>query len=99
MHGPTEAAPAVIVAGRRCPATLSTSEAAAWLGVSVDVLRQRHVKDGPMDVKPVRLGRNLRWPTLLVAHAAGLPARVELHAAPSRPDAADAQVHELASGG
>jgi hypothetical protein len=69
--------PAVIVAGVGYPATLSTIEAAAWLGCSPERL-QAERGTGRLPVEPLTLGRRLRWPTVLVARAIGLEAEIVL---------------------
>jgi hypothetical protein len=89
--------PTVMVAGAPYPLTLSTAEAAEWLGCAEDSL-PRLRGTGKLPVEPLPLGRNLRWPTFAIARAAGLPAEVVVDAASSRPDAADGEVHELPSG-
>lgn len=70
-------APVVIVAGVTYPATLSTIEAAAWLGCSPEGL-QAERGTGRLPVEPLALGRRLRWPTVLVAKAIGLETEIVL---------------------
>ena len=70
-------APVVIVAGVTYPATLSTIEAAAWLGCSPERL-QAERGTGRLPVEPLALGRRLRWPTVLIAKAIGLETEIVL---------------------
>jgi hypothetical protein len=72
--------PVVIVAGITYPATLSTIEAAAWLGCSPERL-QAERGTGRLPVEPLALGRRLRWPTVLIARAIGLETQIVLPAA------------------
>lgn len=67
----------VVVAGITCGATLSTAETAALFQCSPELL-QREVGTGRLPVEPLTLGHRLRRPTLLVAQAIGLPAKVEV---------------------
>jgi hypothetical protein len=69
--------PVVIVAGVTYPATLSTIEAAAWLGCSPERL-QAERGSGRLPVEPLSLGRRLRWPTVLIARAVGLETEIVL---------------------
>jgi hypothetical protein len=69
--------PVVMVAGVTYPATLSTIEAAAWLGCSPERL-QAERGTGRLPVEPLTLGRRLRWPTVLIARAIGLEAEILL---------------------
>ena len=67
--------PSVRLAGQTYPLTLSTEEAARFL----DCSRQRlHAERGTgrLPVEPLQLGRRLRWPTLEIARAVGLPAEL-----------------------
>jgi hypothetical protein len=69
------APPAIVVAGRAYPPTLSTDEAAALLGCHRALLQAERGK-GTLPVEPLQLGHRLRWPTLAVAQALGLPAEI-----------------------
>lgn len=44
------------------PLTVDTKTAAAWLGVGYETLLDA-VKRGEAPVKPIRVGKVLRWPT------------------------------------
>lgn len=72
---PDSPAPRAVVAGRAYPPTLSTDEAAALLGCHRALLQAERGK-GTLPVEPLQLGSRLRWPTLAVAQAVGLPAEV-----------------------
>ncbi len=63
----------VRVAGVDYAATMSTQEVSALFDCSAELL-QRQAGKGQLPVEPLRLGNRLRWPTLLVAAAVGLPA-------------------------
>ena len=70
------AGPALVeVTGRHWPLTLSTAEAAAFLGCSAQRL-QTERGTGRLPVEPLTLGHRLRWPTLKIAGAVGLDARL-----------------------
>ncbi len=56
------------------PATLSTEEVATGFFDCSAELLQRQAGKGQLPVEPLRLGNRLRWPTLLIAQAVGLPA-------------------------
>jgi hypothetical protein len=89
-------APVVVVAGVTYPATLSTGEAAAWLGCSPERL-QAERGTGRLPVEPLALGRRLRWPTVLVARAIGLETEIVLpNAAGSSPNGARPMVDSAA---
>lgn len=66
-------APKVRIAGidEEFPLTLSTDEAAGFLGCCVDRLYQER-GNGTLPVEPLKLGKRLRWPTLKVAESLGL---------------------------
>jgi hypothetical protein len=74
---PTEAPaqPQVFVAGVPYPLTVSTDQAASWLGCSPETLQQSR-GSGRLPVEPLVLGNRLRWPTMLVAQACGLPVEI-----------------------
>jgi hypothetical protein len=85
-------APVVVVAGVTYPATLSTIEAAAWLGCSPERLQAER------GTGRLPLGRRLRWPTVLVARAIGLETEIVLpNAAGSSPNGARPMVDSAAS--
>lgn len=65
----------ICVAGVDYPPTLSTPEVAEFWSCSSELL-QRQVGTGLLPVEPLRLGNRLRWPTLAVAQAVGLPTEV-----------------------
>jgi hypothetical protein len=69
------APPLVEIAGLLYPATLNTTEAAAWLGYTAETLTHKR-GTGILPVEPLELGRKLRWPTIAVAAAVGLQATV-----------------------
>lgn len=73
-HDSGMVAPTFDVAGRRYGATMSTHEAAELFCCSAERLQQERGR-GTLPVEPLRLGRRLRWPTVLVARALGLPVR------------------------
>jgi hypothetical protein len=54
---------------------LSTDVAASWCGTAPHRLRER-IGDPAWPVQPVRVGRLLRWPTLLLARHLGLDAEI-----------------------
>lgn len=77
---PVRADPASIrVLGRPYGPTMSTAETAQLWGCSCELL-QRRAKSGELPVRPLVLGNRLRWPTVLVAEALGLP--VEMRPVP-----------------
>jgi hypothetical protein len=76
--------PHVVVAGIPYSAMLSTAEAARLMGCSVELLKHNHGTDR-LPVRPVRYGRNLRWPTVAIAQAMCLP--VEVPGGEACPDA------------
>lgn len=67
--------PTVRVGGQTYPLTLSTAEAAEFLGCSAQRL-QAERGTGRLPIEPLTLGRRLRWPTLDVARAVGLDAEL-----------------------
>lgn len=67
--------PSVQLNGRTYPLTLSTEEAAEFFDCSAQRLRAER-DSGTLPVKPLTLGHRLRWPTLAVAQAVGLPAEL-----------------------
>jgi hypothetical protein len=85
--------PRAVVAGKELPMTLSTDEAAAWLGCSPERLQQQR-GTGRLPVEPLTLGNRLRWPTVQVAEALGLPVGITGDDAGSPPRVA--VVHDLA---
>ena len=70
----------VRVAGRDYGAAMSTTEAAALFGCS-EVRLQNERGKGTLPVEPLSLGRRLRWPSVQVAQALGLPYEVITSAA------------------
>lgn len=64
----------ILVADALYPPTLSTLEAAELLGCSADLL-QRERGTGSLPVEPLTLGNRLRWSTVAIAEALGLPFR------------------------
>jgi hypothetical protein len=91
MSLPEAPTPTVMVGGVRYPAMLSTAEAARLMGCSVELLKHNHGTDR-LPVRPVRYGRNLRWPTVAIAQAMCLPVEV-----PGGKAGPDAQVVDLPS--
>lgn len=65
----------LLVGGKEMPATLSTVEAAALLGVDRQTLIHRR-GTGKLPVEPLTLGAKLRWPTMAIAQALGLPVEI-----------------------
>jgi hypothetical protein len=65
----------ICVAGVDYPPTIPTVKTAEFWSCSPEFL-QRQVGTGRLPVEPLRLGNRLRWPTLAVAQAVGLPAEV-----------------------
>jgi hypothetical protein len=78
------------------PATISTDRLAELIDCSPQLIYRR-LAEAPdeLPVRPIRLGRRLRWPTQLVAQVLGLdPAQV----ADNAPNGHDGQVTASASG-
>jgi hypothetical protein len=75
LRQPLKGELAVAIGSKIFGTTISTADAADLLGSSPDLL-QRERGSGSLPVEPLRLGRRLRWPTVLVAEAAGLPYRL-----------------------
>lgn len=67
--------PTVRLAGQTYPLTLSSAQAARFLGTTAEQLQAQR-GTGRLPVEPLRLGRRLRWPTLEVARAVGLDAEL-----------------------
>lgn len=60
------------IGGRQVAGTLSTAEAAQLIGISPFALRQWEGSPNAQ-VRPLRFGNKLRWPTLSVAELIGAP--------------------------
>jgi hypothetical protein len=84
----------VIVAGQELPTTLSTTEAAGFFGCSPERL-QKERGTGRLPVEPLNLGHRLRWPTVQVLQAVGLPFEV-VRGDDDRILPEGAEVHDLA---
>jgi hypothetical protein len=83
-----------MVAGEELPPTLSTTEAAGFFGCSPERL-QKERGTGRLAVEPLTLGHRLRWPTVQVLQAVGLPFEVVSADAPESAD--DAEVVDIAA--